>query len=128
MVKAEIVFQFVLYGDEIFVLPHHGVGVDGYLLHVLRCHDHALYDVDAFVGLVLEYSQGQCDDFLSMGGIDVAGGKLPLPHGLDSLVGQGVDAEKMDVFLPAQFLCGLVGPERGQVALAEHHVEGLPFL
>ena len=83
MVQSEVFFQLVLDGDQVVVLSHNGIGIDGNIIHVFWSDDDTLNDIRALVGLVLENIQCQGNDLFAMGGIDVAGSKFAMLDGLE---------------------------------------------
>ena len=127
MVQSEVFFQLVLDGDQVVVLSHNGIGIDGNIIHVFWSDDDTLNDSRALVGLVLENIQCQGNDLFAMGGIDVAGSKFALLDGLDALARQCVYAEEIDILLLTKLFGGLVGSKGSQIALAEDDVKRFPL-
>ena len=86
--------------------------------------DNAAHGVLVLIGLSLQDVQGQPDNLLAMGGIDIGSCKHSRLHIVDtfSLAWQSVDTEEANAFFQMQLLRCLVGVSRRKVTVAEDDV------
>ena len=122
VVETEVVFQLVLYGDEIVVLLDELVAIHGNDVGIVGCHEHTVHVIGALVGLLGEDVQRQMDNLITVCRIDVGTGEFALLHISNTLVGHAVDAQYLHLSLQLGFADGLVGTHAHGVVVTENDV------
>ena len=122
VVESEIVLQLIVNGHQVGLLLHQLGTVQGDELHVLGRHHHTLQFVVALIVLARQDVEGELDDAVAVRRIDIGAALVALPHILQSLAGQSVDAQDLHLALHAGVCHGLIGTGGHAVVMTEHDV------